>query len=101
MKFRVDIQPPAYRQLMDAFDYLYARSPRAAEEWLDAMFAAIFSLETSPARCTIIHRAGHRSVHQLLCGTYRIFFIVGETVQVIGIYHQAQQTGEETVEAPA
>lgn len=93
MRYRVAIQPPAYRQLMDAYDFLHARSPRAAEAWLDEMFDAIDTLATSPERCPVVAEGGHRNVRQLLCRAYRIYFVVDDAVRVIAVHHQARNAG--------
>ena len=59
MAFRVDITDPA---LIDAEEYVkFIREirlePEGADKWFRGLIAAIFSLEESPERCSIIPEA--------------------------------------------
>jgi hypothetical protein len=96
MNYRVILLAPARRHLADGYAYLYDLSPRAADEWITAMHAALGSLSTLPFRCgrAPTPEGEASDVRQLLCRGYRIFFVVtGETVKVISLYHQAQRPG--------
>ena len=82
MKYRVVLQPGAEAEIAEAFDYLYARAPEAAERWLRGLYAAVGTLETFPLRCGFAREndAFREEIRQLLYGKrqhkYRVLFAV-------------------------
>lgn len=45
------IQPPAFDDLDEAYQWIRERAPEAAARWFDGFVAALDSLTTSPERC--------------------------------------------------
>jgi plasmid stabilization system protein ParE len=69
-------------------------SPEAAGGWYLEVINAIWSLETSPARCAtaIENQFFEEEIRQLLCGKYRILFeIDGDTVRILHVRHSARR----------
>jgi plasmid stabilization system protein ParE len=88
--------PLAEREILEAFDYIYERSPLNAERWRDGLQAAIRSLDHLPTRCgqaRELHTLG-RPLRQLLYKSHRVIFEIDEasrTVRVISVRHAARR----------
>ncbi len=103
MKYRVIIAATALVEIQEAFEWLAAHSPNAAERWRAALLEAVQSLESFPYRCSLAPEAASlgTEIRQLLHGRrqgiYRILFkIQGETVLVLRVRHGARRfLGEE------
>jgi plasmid stabilization system protein ParE len=98
-KYRLIIQPPAFDDLDEAFQWIKERSPEAAARWFSGFVEAIDSLSTSPQRCGLApeNDAVEPEIRQLLygrrSGVYRaLFTIAGNEVRVLHIRHAARQT---------
>jgi plasmid stabilization system protein ParE len=50
MKYKVIVTPAAEANLVDSFEYIFARSPHYAKRWLNDLNRAIRSLESFPGR---------------------------------------------------
>jgi len=102
MTFVVRISATAWAEVEEAYEWLAARSPRAAARWREALLEAIDSLETQPQRCALAPESETlgRDIWQLLHGKqrgiYRILFeIRDDTVYVLSVRHGARrQLGE-------
>ena len=97
MKYRVVLQPGAEADIGEAFAYLRARAPEAAERWLRGLYASVETLETIPTRCGLAREndAFRDQIRQLLYGKrqhkYRILFTVrGGEVHVLHVRHGAR-----------
>ncbi|MGH9842751.1 MAG: type II toxin-antitoxin system RelE/ParE family toxin [Blastocatellia bacterium] len=69
-------------------------SPEAAGEWYLDIIKAIWSLDTSPARCALAfeNQFFHEEIRQSLCGKYRILFEIGDdTVRILHVRHSARR----------
>ncbi len=94
MKYRVEIMPPALRELDDAFGWIARHSPARAERWQARAMRAIQSLTDFPRRCPLAPENDDfgGEVRQLLYGEYRILFdIEGDTVRILHVRHGAQR----------
>lgn len=99
------ISEPAEADIYSIFQYLFLRSPGAAERWRDQIDSAISSLAMMPSRCSRAPEASHfdREIRQLWFGSrrsaYRIVFAVFEStdddeppfVRILRVRHHAQQ----------
>lgn len=104
MQYRVDISPSALRDAEKSYLRFREQSPEKAVKWYKGLIEAIYSLENSPARCSIAPetRAFVIEIRQLLYGKnrqqFRILFGLsidsktGEDVVLIyRIRHSAQK----------
>lgn len=103
-KYRLIIQPPAFEDLDEAYQWIRERAPEAAAHWFNGFVEALNSLTAYPERCGLApeNDAVEPEIRQLLygrrSGVYRaLFTITGSEVRVLHIRHAARQamTGEE------
>ncbi len=96
MAYRVSLAATAEADAYSAFGRISEAAPLKAEQWLNRLFEAIFSLEEFPARCTVIPEAaelGYPPRHLLFgkgTGLYRIVFHIIEEdkhVRILRIWH--------------
>ena len=99
MESRIKVARRAVVDADEAFDWIARYAPRTAARWYTKLFAAIDSLETNPARCSIASEsdAFPEVVRQLLFGkrrtAFRILFVIrGEMVLVLRIVRCARQS---------
>ncbi|MGH9560010.1 MAG: type II toxin-antitoxin system RelE/ParE family toxin [Terracidiphilus sp.] len=96
MEYSVEITDAA---LADAENYVRflqgeRQAPLAAERWWNGLLDAIFSLEMMPGRCPVIPEQRHfaRELRHLIYRSHRIiFFMNGNVVTVMRIYHGARR----------
>jgi plasmid stabilization system protein ParE len=93
MTYRIEIMPPALRELDDAFNWIARRSPKRAETWQARAMRAIQSLVEFPRRCPLApeNEDFGVEVRQLLYGDYRIVFTIeDDTVRILHVRHGAR-----------
>jgi plasmid stabilization system protein ParE len=97
MKLCVFIETRAVRDLDEASGWVAERSPEAAERWLNAIEAEIYSLAHFPERCPLARENGQfpYELRQLVYGKrhgpYRIIFTVrNAAVHVLHVRHGAK-----------
>lgn len=97
-KYRLIIQPPAFDDLDEAYQWIKERSPEAAARWFNGFVEALNSLTTAPERCGLApeNDAVEPEIRQILygrrSGVYRaLFTIAGKDVRVLHIRHAARQ----------
>ena len=102
MKYRVLITNKAWNDIEQAFLWLAARSPEAAERWRGALLEVIDSLQQFPERCPRAPegRAFGSELRELTVGKrqgiYRIIFrIRRKSVQVLRVRHGARRGFDE------
>jgi plasmid stabilization system protein ParE len=98
-QYRLIIQPPAFEDLDEAYQWIKERSPGAAARWFNGFVDALNSLRTSPERHGLAPENDviEPEVRQLLYGrrggTYRALFTIShKEVRVLHIRHAARQT---------
>lgn len=98
-KYRLIIQPSAFDDLDEAYQWIWHRAPEAAARWFNGFVEAFNSLTTSPERCGLApeNNAVEPEIRQFLygrrSGVYRaLFTITGSEVRVLHIRHAARQT---------
>lgn len=99
MKYTVIIQPPAFADLDEAYQWIAARSPENAARWFNRFVEAIQTLERFPQRCGVAPESQQigQEIRQLLYGrrggVYRALFVVrNNEVHVLHIRHAARDT---------
>jgi plasmid stabilization system protein ParE len=99
MEYRIKAARRAVVDADEAFDWIARRAPRTAARWYAKLFAAIDTLETNPARCSVASEsdACPEEVRQLLFGkrrnAFRILFVIrGDMVLVLRIVRGARQS---------
>ena len=99
MKYRVQIEEPAWRDIDAAYEWLHARVPEYAIRWFNTLEDAILvGLATNPERCVRAPESDEveRDIRQLFHGKrrgrYRVLFEVrGYTVHVLHVRHGARR----------
>ncbi len=98
MKYVVAISDTAWAEVEEAYDWLAARAPQAAQKWKLGLLDAVARLETMPLACSLAPESDYfgREIRQLLYGKrqhkYRVLFeIRGTTVIVLRVRHGAQR----------
>lgn len=98
-KYRLIIEPPAFDDLDESYQWIKQRSPEAAGRWFNGFVEALNSLTTAPERCGLApeNDTVELEIRQLLygrrSGVYRaLFTITGNEVHVLHICHAARQT---------
>lgn len=98
-QYRLIMQPPAYDDLDEAYQWIRERAPEAAAQWFNGFVAALDSLTTSPERCGLApeNDAVEPEIRQFLygrrSGVYRaLFTTTGSEVGVLHIRHAARRT---------
>jgi len=95
MTYRVIVTPEAEAGLRAAYEFIRARAPRAARDWVRRARQAMRSLSRYPERCAFAPESETlgEPIRELLFGagsrgTYRILFVViGQTVYVVNFRH--------------
>ena len=98
MAFRVDITEAALADAENFVDYVRRehRDTAAAERWWNGLLDALFSLEQSPGRGSLVLEAALRTrgLRQILYQSHRIVFDLDEqreVVRVLRIYHGSRR----------
>ena len=98
MKFTVVITDTAWAEVEEAYDWLAARAPAAAQKWKLGLLDVITRLETLSKACSLAPESDcfGREIRQLLYGRrqhkYRILFeIRGQTVIVLRVRHGSRR----------
>ena len=74
MAYTVEITEPAARNIEEAFEWLHAESPAAAERWIDGLLATIHTLTRLPLRCPVAPESDDfdETIREIFFGRYRI-----------------------------
>lgn len=95
MSYSVVVEKEAEEDLKDAARWVAQYSPDKAALWYFDATEAIESLANFPARCSVAPESKKfgAEIRHLLFGRHRILFIIDdETVYVLRVRHQAQDT---------
>lgn len=99
MSYKLIIQPPAIRDLDEAYQWIAERSPSNAASWFNGFLDTLRNLEQFPQRCEIAPESKFvgQPIRQLLygrrSGVYRVLFTVrAREVHVLHIRHAARET---------
>lgn len=93
MRYELEVQPSAEREIHDIYVYLLGFGGTKADAWMEDIWKAFESLEHMPERCALApeNPLFRREIRQLLCRDYRIVFtVVGDDVRVLHVRHKAQ-----------
>ena len=95
MSFQVITQPQAEADIREAVRWIARHSPKKSTLWYFDVMNAIESLSKFPARCSYARERETFGIdiRQLIFDKYRILFVIeDETVYVLRVRHQAQDT---------
>jgi plasmid stabilization system protein ParE len=95
MSYHIIVQPAADEELQQAAHWIAQYSPEKATLWYFDALQAIESLRNFPARCPFApeRKTFKMEIRHRLFDKYRILFVIeDETVYVLRVRHQAQQT---------
>jgi toxin ParE1/3/4 len=95
MSYRVEITEKAQEEVREAVRWIAQYSPEKAALWHFELLEKVDSLENFPARCPLApeSKIHGKEIQHLIFGKYRILFIIeDETVYVLRVRHQAQDT---------
>jgi plasmid stabilization system protein ParE len=98
LAFRVDITEAALADAEDFVEYIRGekKDTVGAERWWNGLLDALFSLERSPGRGSLVAEAALRTrgLRQILYHSHRIVFELDEQrkiVRVLRIYHSSRR----------
>lgn len=87
----VKFTAPARAQFLAAIAFIRTDRPAAAEEFKTRTQKALVRLTEFPASGRLIPEFPHLGFRELLVGSYRFFYRVkGDTVWVVGVWHDSQ-----------
>src|SRR2546421_1376657 len=95
MSYQVEITEKAQEEAREAMRWMSQSSPEKAALWYFEFLEKAQSLENFPARCPLAPESEtyRREIRHLIFGKYRILFTIDdETVYVLRVRHQAQDT---------
>jgi len=95
MSYKVEITEKAQEEMREATRWIAQYSPEKAALWHFELLEKADSLESSPARCPLAPESEThgKEIRHLIFGKYRILFTIeDETVYVLRVRHQAQDT---------
>jgi plasmid stabilization system protein ParE len=87
-RYTVEITPSAESELVNAFEYIKAKSPLNAERWLQAVYKSISKLEsiTGYGRAMEAELLGV-DLRQLVFKSHRILFTVDDKQHVVTVHY--------------
>ena len=98
MKYHIIIQPPAERDIQEAFSWIAKESPGHADLWRKGLAETIGSLEVFPERGALVPEDDvfAEEIRELLYGKkggiYRILFTIRErTVHILHVRHGSRK----------
>jgi plasmid stabilization system protein ParE len=88
--------PLALERVAEIAEYIARDRPRAAEEWVEDIFAAVERLERFPLSGRTVREANRPDIREVLHGSFRIFYRVEEgQLSVLTVRHARQLTEPE------
>ena len=89
---RVVWSPRAIRRVVEAADFIALDKPDAARRWAEATFAAVERLAEFPHSGRVVPELRRREIREVIHGSYRIIYRVGEEdVFILTVRHGAQR----------
>jgi toxin ParE1/3/4 len=88
---KVQFTPPARAQFLAAVAYIRADKPSAAQGFRTLAFEALSRLIEFPDSGRVIPEYPRLGFREVLVGSHRFFYrVVGGTIWVVGVWHDAQ-----------
>lgn len=77
---------------LEAIGNFIARdAPRVAQVFMDNMFEAVKRLAVFPRSGRVVPEIGHEDIREILFGSYRIVYVVGEEeVNILTVFHASR-----------
>jgi len=92
---RVQFTPPARAQFLAAVGYIRAERPAAARAFRDRSYGALSHLVRFPNAGRSIPEFPRSGFREMLVDRYRFFYwLEGDTIWVVGVWHDAQIPAE-------
>ncbi len=89
---RVVWSPRAIRRVVEAADFIALDKPDAAHRWAAATFVAVERLAELPHSGRIVPELRRREIREVIHGSHRIIYRVGEEeVFILTVRHGAQR----------
>ena len=100
-RFKVRIISAVEDAIRGAFYYIHERSPQNAAAWLRGLYQAIETLETMPARCSLIREqaAFDEEVRELLHHAHRIIFTIHDDDALV-LVHAFRHSAQDDLQPP-
>lgn len=94
-RYKVDISPFAYTEILDSVAFLMNASKEAAEELYKVVMEGISSLQEFPFRCPVdstYNVASEEERKMLFCnGRYQLFYCVSDDVVYVECFHDSRR----------
>jgi plasmid stabilization system protein ParE len=88
---RIIWSPLSVDRLSEIAEYIAQDNPRAAERWIDEIFAKVEQLKSFPEIGRIVPETNHRKIRELIYIHYRIIYrIEQERISILTIRHGKQ-----------
>ena len=82
---------PALERVREIALHIALDDVDAAERWADGVFDAVERLAAFPESGRVVPELGSRTVRELILGSYRVFYRVGQAVEVLSVRHGSQR----------
>jgi len=82
--YRIIITEEAFSQIEDAFQYIQSQSHQNAEQWINKLYDAVYSLTTMPERCGVARE--NQSFRCLRHYSHRILYTVDHEFSVVRVH---------------
>jgi plasmid stabilization system protein ParE len=87
----------ALRRIDELADHIAMDSPAAAERWMVELFVTVDRLSEFPLSGRVVPEIEDDEVREIIYGAYRVFYQVGEVVEVLTVRHGSQLLREDEV----
>ena len=80
----------ALRRIGEIADHIALDDPAAAEKWLIELLATVDRLSRFPMSGRVAPEIEDDEVREIIYGAYRVFYQVGDVVEVLTVRHGSQ-----------
>jgi plasmid stabilization system protein ParE len=87
----------ALRRIDEIADHIAMDDPAAAERWVIELFATVERLAQFPLSGRVVPEIEDDKVREIIYGAYRVFYQVGDVVEVLSVRHGSQLVREDEV----
>jgi toxin ParE1/3/4 len=76
---------------LEAIGNFIARdAPSVAQVFVDSVFEVVKRLEVFPRLGRVVPEIGQEDIREILFGSYRIVYVVGEDVNILTVFHASR-----------
>jgi len=87
----------ALRRIDEIADHIAMDHPAAAEKWLIELLATVDRLSGFPMSGRVVPEIEDDEVREIIYGAYRVFYQVGDVVEVLTVRHGSQMLRDDEV----